>query len=241
MTSSSIENLTPRIQILSEDIANKIAAGEVVERPASVVKELVENSIDAGATRIAIDIEGAGKNLIRVSDNGQGMVPDDAQRAFERHATSKISKASDLEGVLTLGFRGEALPSIVSVSKVHLVTSSDEQDCATEIVSEGGDIKTTRSTSRPQGTTLEVKQLFFNTPARKKFLKRDSTEATHIIQGVTQQALVNPQIHFTLTHNGRLVLDALATDHLQYRVAELLGAEFTRKLLPVEVEEEIIS
>tara|TARA_B100000686_G_C16780632_1_gene971616 strand:+ start:520 stop:2373 length:1854 start_codon:yes stop_codon:yes gene_type:complete len=225
-----------RISVLPTDMANKIAAGEVIERPASVVKELVENSIDAGSTRISVEIESAGKELIRVSDNGDGMNSEDAQRAFERHATSKVSRAEDLEGILTLGFRGEALPSVASVSRLRLLTCDDEQKGGTEVLVEGGTMKTARPTSRLKGTTLEVRQIFYNTPARKKFLKRDSTESTHITQVVTQQALANPQIYFNLSHNGRQVFKAMATDQFLYRISELLGSELVRELVPVEAD-----
>ena len=234
MTSSSIQKSGCRIHVLTKDIANKIAAGEVIERPASVVKELVENAVDARATLIVIDIENAGKELIRVSDNGDGMNLEEARKAFERHATSKIANAEDLDGILTLGFRGEALPSIASVSKVRLKTCANEQQGGAEVVVEGGSEKNYGPLSRLKGTTLEVRQIFYNTPARKKFLKRDSTELAHISQVVTQQALMNPQIHFKLKHNGRQVLNALMTDQLLYRSTELLGSELAREFISVE-------
>ena len=158
-----------RIRVLSEEMANKIAAGEVIERPASVVKELLENSIDAGSTEITLEIEVAGKELIKISDNGCGMTADDAQMAFQRHATSKLSEVSDLEAIQSLGFRGEALPSIASVSKVLLTTSHDENTSGYEITVEGGKNISKRETARPRGTTFEIRELFYNTPARRKF------------------------------------------------------------------------
>ena len=219
-------------------LANQIAAGEVVERPASVVKELVENSIDAGATRIQIDIEKGGKNLIQVADNGMGMSGEDAQLAFSRHATSKIASAEDLEGILTLGFRGEALPSIASVAKVRLSTASDENQGGTLAVFEGGAGGSFKDIACPRGTTIEVAQLFFNTPARRKFLKGDSTEFSHIAQVVTHQALAHSHIHFNLKHNGREIINTLPTEQFLYRIAELFGAELVKELVKVEKETE---
>jgi DNA mismatch repair protein MutL len=217
-------------------MANKIAAGEVVERPASVVKELLENSIDAGATRIIIDIETAGKDLIRVSDNGMGMSAEDVKLAFHRHATSKIRRPDDLAAIQSLGFRGEALPSIASIARVRLFSSNDESRPGTEISIEGGEVGFVKETACPRGTTLEVRQLFYNTPARKKFLKGDSTEFSHITQMVTQQALSHPGIHMTLNHNGRQIINALPTEHAIYRIAELFGAELARELVEVKAQ-----
>ncbi|MCH8312302.1 MAG: DNA mismatch repair endonuclease MutL [Nitrospinae bacterium] len=233
--------LSPRknlnnIRILPDALANQIAAGEVVERPASVVKELVENSIDAGATRILIDIEKGGKNLIQVADNGMGMSGEDAKLAFARHATSKIASAQDLEGILTLGFRGEALPSIASVAKVRFSTASDENQGGTLAVFEGGAGGSFKDIACPRGTTIEVAQLFFNTPARRKFLKGDSTEFSHIAQVVTHQALAYPHIHFNLKHNGREIINTLPAEQLLYRIAELFGAELVKELVKVEKE-----
>jgi len=222
------------IRILPDALANQIAAGEVVERPASVVKELVENAIDAGATKIQIDVEKGGKNLIQVADNGRGMSGDDAQLAFARHATSKIGSAQDLEGILTLGFRGEALPSIASVAKVRLSTASDENQGGTLAVFEGGAGGTFKDIACPRGTVIEVAQLFFNTPARRKFLKGDSTEFSHIAQAVTHQALAYPHIHFNLRHNGREIINTLPTEQFLYRIAELFGAELVKELVKVE-------
>lgn len=225
------------IHVLPENLANQIAAGEVVERPASVVKELLENAIDAGATRIQVEIEGAGKELIKVVDNGCGMDPHDARLALARHATSKIGRPEDLASIHTLGFRGEALPSIGSVSRLRLVTCHAEGEVGTEVIAEGGGPPVFRETSCPRGTTVEVRQLFYNTPARHKFMRRDSTEAGYITQVVQQQALAYPQIQFSLTHNGRKVINTLPTDQTLYRIAELFGPELTRELLQVRREE----
>jgi len=225
------------IQILSDDLANQIAAGEVVERPASIVKEVVENSIDAGATRISIEIEEAGKKSIRVSDNGSGMEPEDARLAFQRHATSKIQSASDLECIQSLGFRGEALPSIASISRVRMATGTGKGRNGTEISIEGGGACQVKEIAFSQGTTIEVNQIFYNTPARQKFLKRDSTEASHITQVVQQQALAHPEIQFSLLHNGRQLLATLPTDQALYRIAELFGAELSKELIRVESDD----
>jgi DNA mismatch repair protein MutL len=223
-----------KIRVLSDKLANQIAAGEVVERPASVVKELVENSIDAQATRIQIDIESGGKSLIRVIDNGLGMSSEDIPLAFARHATSKIKSAGDLDGILTLGFRGEALPSIASVSRVRLCSSLDENLGGTEIVLDGGTVSSVKEIACPRGTTIEVAQLFQHTPARKKFLKTDSTEFSHITQVITQQALAWPNIHFIMNHNGRKTIETLPSEQLLYRIAELFGGDLTKELVRVE-------
>jgi DNA mismatch repair protein MutL len=225
-----------QIRVLSDDLANQIAAGEVVERPASVVKELVENSIDAGATLIRLDIEGGGKKKIRIMDNGMGMAPEECLLAFSRHATSKISRFEDLESIQSLGFRGEALPSIASVAKVRCTSARSESEGGKLIVVEGGELVEQKDAACPQGTTLEVAQLFYVTPARSKFLKGDSTEFSHITQVVTQQALANPHIQFHLTHNGREVINTLPTDQLHYRIAELFGPDLAKSLLEVEAQ-----
>ena len=224
----------PRIRVLSEELANQIAAGEVVERPASVVKELLENSIDAGATLIRIDIEGGGKKKIRIMDNGMGMLPEECRIAFSRHATSKISDFSDLETIHSLGFRGEALPSIASVAKVRCTSARSENQGGKLIVVEGGNLIEEKDFACPQGTTIEVAQLFYVTPARSKFLKGDSTEFSHITQVVTQQALAYPSIQFQLTHNGREVIQTLPTDQIHYRIAELFGTDLAKSLVQVK-------
>jgi DNA mismatch repair protein MutL len=230
--------IVSQIRVLSDDLANQIAAGEVVERPASVVKELVENSIDAGSTLIRLDIEGGGKKKIRIMDNGMGMAPEECLLAFSRHATSKISRFEDLESIQSLGFRGEALPSIASVAKVRCTSARSESEVGKLIVVEGGKLVEQKDVACPQGTTLEVAQLFYVTPARSKFLKGDSTEFSHITQVVTQQALANPHIQFNLTHNGREVINTLPTDQLHYRVAELFGPDLAKSLLEVKAQSE---
>src|SRR5438105_8011241 len=181
-----------KIHVLSEVVANQIAAGEVVERPASVVKELLENSLDAGATRIKISVEAGGKKLIQIIDNGYGMVRDDALLAFERHATSKIKNAEDLLSVATLGFRGEALPSIASVSRLRLETRSPEEASGTVIEINGGKIYKVEEAGLPAGTSITVRDLFFNTPSRKKILNSESTELSYIASLVTHYALAHP-------------------------------------------------
>src|SRR3954462_4663948 len=191
-----------RIHRLPLHLANQIAAGEVVERPASVVKELIENSVDAHATRIAIAIELGGKKLLRVEDDGDGMDPDDARLAIERHATSKISSAEDLGAIRTLGFRGEALPSIASVSHFVLRTRARGSASGTEIRVNGGTIASDREVGAPEGTSIEVADLFYNLPARRKFLKSDSAEAAQISRLVTQMALCYPEVGFTLTNGA---------------------------------------
>src|SRR5437870_10550696 len=201
-----------RIHVLSEHVANKIAAGEVVERPASVLKELLENSLDAGATRIKVQIEGGGKKLIQVADNGCGMMRDDALLAFERYATSKIKDAEDLLNIHTLGFRGEALPSIAAVSRVALETRAAEESSGTIMEIAGGKILRVEESGLPAGTSIAVRDLFFNTPARKKFLKAEATELSHIASLVTHYSLAHPEKHFELhtTTNAILVAPPVA-------------------------------
>ena len=196
-----------KIKILPEILSNKIAAGEVVERPASVVKELVENALDADSSRIMIDIEKGGRSMIRVSDNGSGMGRDDALLALERYATSKIYKDQDLFRINTLGFRGEALPSIASVSRFTLVSRDQSADAGTEICVEGGKIKNVSEIGAPKGTMITIRQLFFNTPARRKFLKTIGTEMGHIADKVGSIALGHPGVQFRLSHNEKIVKD----------------------------------
>ena len=225
-----------RIHVLPEHVANKIAAGEVVERPASVLKELLENSIDAGAKRIRIQIEAGGKRLIQITDNGCGMVRDDALLAFERHATSKIKNADDLLNISTLGFRGEALPSIASVSRLRLETRSLDQDSGTVIEINGGKIFQVEEAGLPAGTAITVRDLFFNTPARKKFLKSEATELAHIASLVTHYALAHPDKHFELhsTTNALLVTPPVA-GHKE-RVYQVFGKEILDQLISVAAE-----
>jgi len=213
----------PRIRVLPGNLANQIAAGEVVERPASVVKELVENSIDAGARRIAITIELGGKRLIRVEDDGQGMVPEDARLAVERHATSKIARAEDLEGIATLGFRGEALPSIASVSHFVLRSRAHGTVSGTEVRVNGGAIASVAEVGMPEGTSIEVADLFYNLPARRKFLKSDGAESAQVSRLVTQLALCYPEIGFRLTSAGRKVLECPPVSALRDRLFQLYG------------------
>src|SRR5688500_17119728 len=196
----------PRIHRLPSDLANQIAAGEVVERPASVIKELVENSIDAGARRISIAIEMGGKKLIRVEDDGIGMEAADARLAVERHATSKIRRAEDLEGIATLGFRGEALPSIASVAHFALRSRARGAASGTEIRINGGAVASVTEIGMAEGTAIDVADLFYNLPARRKFLKSDGAESAQVSRVVTQLALCYPEVGFTLTSAGRKVL-----------------------------------
>src|SRR5919112_3280030 len=195
-----------KIQRLAPDLANQIAAGEVVERPASVVKELVENALDAGARRIAITVDMGGKRLIRVEDDGEGMDPEDARLAIERHATSKIAQAEDLGAIRTLGFRGEALPSIASVSRFTLRTRAKGTSSGTEIRVNAGSLDSIREVGAPEGTCIEVADLFFNLPARRKFLKSDVAETTQISRLGTQLALGYPEVGFTVTSGNRTLL-----------------------------------
>src|SRR3989441_271737 len=212
-----------KIHQLPPDLANQIAAGEVVERPASVIKELVENSIDAGARRIAIAVELGGKKLIRVEDDGEGMTPEDARLAIERHATSKISRADDLERIATLGFRGEALPSIASVSHFSLRTRARGTGSGTEIRVNGGAIAAVTEIGMPEGTSVEVADVFYNVPARRKFLKSDAAESAQVSRIVTQLALGYPEIGFTLTSAGRNVLTCPPVATLRDRLYQLDG------------------
>jgi DNA mismatch repair protein MutL len=221
------------IRVLPDHVANQIAAGEVVERPASVAKELVENAIDAGATRIVIDVEAGGRRLLKVSDDGKGMVRDDAILAFERHATSKIAKAEDLSSIATLGFRGEALASIASVARVELTTKTEAAGAAARVVIEGGKMRDVKDAAHPRGTTLAVRDLFFNVPARRKFLRSEATESFHLTNLVTHYALAHPEIAFTLTNNGREVLRVAPAADLRERAYQIFGAEFLDNLLLV--------
>lgn len=222
-----------KIRILPDQLANQIAAGEVVERPASVVKEFIENSIDAGATRIVIEIESGGRRLIRVSDDGEGMTRDDAILAFERHATSKLKTAADLEALTTLGFRGEALASIAAVSKVKLRTQTEQDLVGTEVEIGGGKMFAVRDVAFTRGTEIEVRDLFFNVPARRKFLKSEATESFHIANLVTHYALANPQLAFTLCNNGRESIATTPVNSLRERAYQLFGGEFVNALVEV--------
>jgi DNA mismatch repair protein MutL len=231
-----------KIRVLPDTLANQIAAGEVVERPASVIKELVENSIDAGATRIQIDVELGGRRLMRVSDDGEGMRRDDAVLAFERHATSKIITLEDLARIGTLGFRGEALPSIASVAKVELKSCTGETGTvATHVQIEGGRLVDVKDAGRDTGTTISVRDLFYNVPARRKFMRSEATENYHLISIVTHYALAHPEIAFTLTNNGREILRLSPAKHLKERAYQIFGAQLFESLIPVTGGREFIA
>ena len=230
-----------KIRILPDNLANQIAAGEVVERPASVIKELVENAIDAGATRLTIDIELGGRRLMRVSDDGEGMVRDDAIMAFERHATSKIGTLEDLATISTLGFRGEALASIASVAKVELTTKTASNTEATRVIVEGGRLIDVKDAARDRGTTISVRDLFFNTPARRKFMRSEATENYHLTAIVTHYALAHPEIAFAMTNNGREVLRASRAVDLRERSFQIFGANVLDSLIPVEGGREFVA
>ncbi|MFC1876482.1 DNA mismatch repair endonuclease MutL [Thermodesulfobacteriota bacterium] len=222
------------IRILPEILSNKIAAGEVVERPASVVKELLENSLDAESTQVVVEIEKGGRSLIRVSDNGMGMAPDDALLSIERYATSKIYKNEDLFSIRTLGFRGEALPSIASVSRFSLVTRHRDADTGLELLMAGGKIQKVTETGAPVGTQVSVRQLFFNTPARRKFLKGIQTEMGHIADVVAAMALGRPGVQFKLFHNHKLLKNWVAVPNPADRVIHVLGAGMKEGLITVQ-------
>jgi len=223
-----------RIRVLSDQVANQIAAGEVVDRPASVVKELLENSLDAGATRIRVEVEAGGRKLIRISDDGVGMNRDDALLAFERHATSKLRTADDLLSIATLGFRGEALPSIASVARVRLETSDGETGTRLEIA--GGKILHVEDAALPRGTMISVSDLFFNTPARKKFLRAEATELSHVTALVTHYALVHPEKHFELVSQSHTLVSAPPVTRTAERVYQIFGKDTLNSLLPVAAE-----
>lgn len=225
-----------KIRVLPDHISNLIAAGEVVERPASVAKELIENAIDAGATRITIDVESGGRRLLKITDDGEGMTRDDAVLAFERHATSKISKAEDLNAISTLGFRGEALASIASVARVELISSTKDASAGTRVVIEGGRMRDVKDAAHPRGTTISARDLFFNTPARRKFLRSEATESYHLTNLATHYALAHPEIAFTLTNNGRETLRVAPAQDLRERAYQVFGAQFLDGLLAVNNE-----
>lgn len=221
------------IKILPENLINQIAAGEVVERPASVVKELVENSIDAGADEIVVEIKDAGKTFIKITDNGCGMSPEDLELALQRHATSKIFGEADLWKIKTMGFRGEALASIASVSKLIIRSKRNEDLAGTELQTEGGEIRIKQEVGMKTGTCVEVYNLFFNTPARQKYLKQDSTELNHITAMLNTIALGNPDLAFKFVHDGRIVFDLPAVTDFISRVADVFGKATADAMLPV--------
>ena len=227
------------IQLLPDSVANQIAAGEVIQRPASVVKELVENALDAGADEITIHIKDAGKTLIQISDNGCGMSPTDARMAFERHATSKISSANDLFCIRTMGFRGEALASVAAIADVELKTKRIGDELGTLINIVGSEVKTQEPTACANGTSFMIKNLFFNVPARRKFLKANTTELKHIIWELQRIALPNPEISFTLYHNNSILYDLPKTNHRK-RIVDVFGKSINSSLVKVEQETSIV-
>lgn len=228
-----------RIQQLDAHVVNRIAAGEVIERPASVVKELLENSVDALSTRIEVDIVNGGMELIRISDNGEGIHPDDMLLAVTSHATSKIRSDADLDHVNTLGFRGEALASIASVSKFRIRTRPEECSAGRELESHGGKIVTNRECGCPSGTVMEVHNLFFNTPARRRFLKKATTEFGHIAEHFSRIALANPRLHLVLRHNEKLVYELPAAPEPLERIRRFFGSEMADQLIAVSSEAEL--
>jgi DNA mismatch repair protein MutL len=225
-----------RIRVLSDQVANQIAAGEVVERPASVVKELLENALDAGATRIRVEVEGGGRKLIRLVDDGHGMGRDDALLAFERHATSKLRSSDDLLKIATLGFRGEALPSIASVARVSLETRAEEDEVGTAMEIAGGNILRVEDAGLPVGTTIAVRDLFFNTPARRKFLRAEQTELGHVAALVTHYALANPGKHFELHSATQTLLMAPAVANAGERLYQVFGRDVFESMIAVAAE-----
>jgi DNA mismatch repair protein MutL len=220
-----------KIRVLSDNVANKIAAGEVVERPASVVKELLENSLDAGSTRIRVDIENGGRRLIRITDDGCGMLRDDALLAFERHATSKLHDVKDLLSISTLGFRGEALPSIASVSRLLLETRAEEESTGSRVEIAGGKMLSVEEIATARGTVISVRDLFFNVPARKKFLRSEQTELAHIASLVTHYSLAHPDKTFELTNGSTELLHVTPVPTLRERVFQVFGSEILSELI----------
>ena len=223
----------PDIRILPDRVANQIAAGEVIERPAAVVKELVENALDAGATRIEVEFRHGGRSLMRIEDNGHGMTKDNALLSLERHATSKIAVAADLDVLSSFGFRGEAMPSIASVSKFTLQSRAEGEELGTEVLVNGGRIIHVRECGRPVGTRIDVEHLFNSVPARRKFLKQDRTEAAHIVAGVRLYALARPGVAFTLMEAGRVIFQSPECPALVDRVGEIFGRQLAEQLVPI--------
>lgn len=227
-----------RINVLSTQVANLIAAGEVVDRPASVVKELMENSIDAHAKNITVEIKNGGVSYIRVSDDGSGIAPEDMPLALKRHATSKIEKAADLAAIFTLGFRGEALAAISSVSKVRIMSKTEDSPNGTLLAADGGEILEVRETGCPKGTTITVEELFANVPARRKFLKKDATEAAAVCAAVEKVALSHPEIAFRLISDGNVKLESAGDGKLDHAIYSILGKDFAKRLLQVKCHSE---
>lgn len=229
------------LRILPGNIANMIAAGEVVQRPASVVKELVENAVDAGAEQISVIIKDSGRTLIQVIDNGKGMNPDDAVLCFERHATSKIATAEDLEDITTFGFRGEALASIAAVAEVTLKTRTEDEEVGCQVEFAASVHNSTTEIATPKGTNIAVRNLFYNVPARRKFLKSDNVEFKHIVEEFTKVALTRPEIGFSLSHNGKDVFVLKLAKSLKYRIMDLLGASVTGDVVDVCADTSVVS
>ncbi len=227
-----------KIQILPDVLASQVAAGEVVERPASVVKEMVENSIDAGAKHVEVEIHKGGASLIKITDDGGGMNKEDALMCLERHATSKLQNVKQLAAISTMGFRGEAVPSVASVSKMRIMTRQVESVEGTEIIIDGGVVKDIRVTGMQPGTVFEIKNLFFNVPARRKFMRTESTESAHVEHQVKLHALAYPEVRFTYKKDGRVVFDVPATRDRRTRIAGLSGAEIGRALIEVPLTEQ---
>jgi len=223
-----------QVAVLSDVLINKIAAGEVVERPASVIKELVENALDAGASQIRVALAGGGLRLVSIVDDGRGMSREDAVLAMTRHATSKLRDLDGLQSLVTMGFRGEALPAIASVSRFSLVTSLQEADVGTRISAEGGGAPHVEDAAPVGGTRIRVEDLFFNAPARRKFMKAEATELKHCEEALVRIALARPDIGFHLEHEGKLLFSSPPTDDLRERIAAAMGPEVHKTLIPVE-------
>lgn len=221
------------IVLLDDNTINKIAAGEVIERPASVVKELMENSIDAGATAITVEIRNGGISYIRITDNGKGIAPDDMEIAFERHATSKIRKAEDLETVKSMGFRGEALASIAAISRVEMTSKYIENEIGYKVEVEGGIVKNKEEAGCPKGTTIVIQDLFFNTPVRYKFLKKDFTEAGYIEDVVTRIALIHPEIAIKLINTGKTIIQTPGNNDFKAVIYSIYGKDIAENILEI--------
>ena len=226
------------IVLLDELTINKIAAGEVIERPASVIKEMVENSIDAGAKNVTVEIKNGGISFIRITDNGKGIAKDDVELAFERHATSKIRSAEDLDDIKSMGFRGEALASIAAISNVELVTKTENDEIGTRIVVEGGDVLSLDEIGCSKGTTITVRNLFFNTPVRYKFLKKDFTESGYVEDVVTRIALVHPEIAIKFINTGKTILQTNGSGNLTDVIYSIFGKEVASNIINVDYEYE---
>jgi DNA mismatch repair protein MutL len=231
--------MTDVIQLLPDNVANQIAAGEVVQRPSSVVKELMENAIDAGATQIKLIVRDAGKTLIQIVDNGCGMSETDARMSFERHATSKIRESKDLFAIHTMGFRGEALASIAAVAQVEMRTRRATDELGTRIAVESSMVKAQEPCQTPAGTSIAVKNLFYNVPARRNFLKSDPVEMRHVLDEFQRVAMANPDLFFSLHHNDQEIFH-LPPGNLRQRIVKVFGDAVNKKLVPVQEETDIL-